>query len=73
MTELNTPNLINDRMGSVPIGQPMDPSDHPADSGHQSAMGMNPGKAHFPLKSNIPDPDPHTDDPWNKPFGPDGN
>lgn len=68
MAELNASNLINDKMGTVPMGQPMDPSDHIADSGHDAAMGLNPGRAQFPLKSNIPAPDPHTSDPWNKAF-----
>ena len=62
-------NLVDARMGWVPMGSPMDPRDRPEDSGHNASMGLNPGKPTFPLKSNIPDPDPHTADPWNKMFG----
>jgi hypothetical protein len=36
-------NNIDTRMGSVPMGSPMDPMDHIADSGHNDTM--NPGRA----------------------------
>jgi hypothetical protein len=40
-------NPIDTRMGSVPIGSPMDPRDHIADSGHND--DMNPGTAATPV------------------------
>ncbi len=40
-------NQIDERSGSIPMGSPMDPEDHIADSGHNVAMGMNPGKAQY--------------------------
>jgi hypothetical protein len=54
-------------------GSPLDPKDHPETNMPSSDYWAGKPASERPAKSqksNIPDSDPHTTDPWNKSFKP---